>query len=473
LLSFVLRVGTVSADVWALLIAISCAFFFLAERSHKDFRLPRLHPTKTVFLYYGVFFVTPYVTWRLFVDTGAVPQPIGAAYWEWDFSLRMFFVGAWSLWAGSRIFARVACPAHGPQVRRGSQRSPLLAESPGLLLCLSTVCTAVGVGAHLYIFARLGTVPVMSSQVDDLRIQGAAVTPLITQMGFLAVPGFLTAFAGIIHEPRMGLRNPASWLLVACMAAAGTAMALFSARFPLVVSAVAALLIAADRYDWLGPKRILFALVCALAFVLLFGFGRFLLAGEVTAEPTGFLESVVIDLFQPARTFALIPRIFPSELAYRHGITYLQAVVGFVPGAVADSLRLPKKDIWGAGGVFLKEYYGFRFQGGGLGIGALGEGYMNFGPVGVPFAMLVYALLLRLLERGFIRNPSAALRRMTLHIVFASVVVFFFQTEFGLLALPTFCMILPVVVSDLFTQGLRRSGATTVATKRGPAVPPH
>jgi oligosaccharide repeat unit polymerase len=435
-----------SAMTLAISIVFICGLSYLFEGSLKGENAPIISPVKISFLYYCIFFLTAYVTDYYFVMTGKVPNLIGATPSEWPYSLLCFAIGAASLGISSRLIriAFICC-------RKVASAKVILKSRMNLLSRIGTIATLVnivGISAQVYIFYRIGSITMLNQDVDNLRIQGANLSPLVTLFAFLPVPAFLLSIEYLVRDKGIHKIGAAKNIINAFCALA--ILFLASARFPVTVALLGGILIVGDAKNRFPRVWVILCSSTLVILILGLGYYRFLVHGTVGHGLPGVIESLVADAFGYGRNFAIVPRIFPSRVPFYNGFTYLRVVIGFIPSIYTNALGIPKDTIWNSGGQFLKLYYGYNFPGGGIGVSALGEGYMNFGMFGIVISSCIYALLMRIIEHLYLIIPRNTFPRIFVNLLFAAS-FFYLTTELALVFIPVFVMMLPLFLfSNIF-----------------------
>lgn len=272
---------------------------------------------------------------------------------------------------------------------RGERLLPLAAFG-GLL-------TAVGLGALVLYFIRIGDLPLFMASAEQARVDAAEVggAPLrVTSL--LAIPGAWILLAlGARRGWRSGL---AAWVVVLVVASMWILTANRAPAFVAMEVAVVITLLTSGRIR-LGRPSVVALVALAMAVVLAAGvFGALRSrsapfqgppvppATTVPGRPPNFpaLVRIAIEgyLRVPVQNLQFTLDAVPSRIGWRLGWTYLQPLATVLPGKQTTF----DQDIKTA----LEQSY----VGGGTVPGLLGESYGNFGPLGWLVVPLLVAVAL-------------------------------------------------------------------------------
>jgi hypothetical protein len=115
--------------------------------------------------------------------------------------------------------------------------------------------------------------------------------------------------------------------------------------------------------------------------------------------------SQVTSRFDLIHQFAHIYRLTPAAVPYRYGGTYSYFLVAFIPRAV-----WPEKPSATSANDYFAVAYGLTTEEGlettSIGASLIGEGYMNFGLLGVVLIMALQGIVLRMLQHAFAGRSS-------------------------------------------------------------------
>jgi oligosaccharide repeat unit polymerase len=304
---------------------------------------------------------------------------------------------------GGLLLAQAFLGAHRPRIAV-LERAALLFRnwSPGRLAEAVAAGTLLALaGAALY-YKRAGGIPLLFENVQQGRVQAVWGNAYAAFLIFSLSYFYLVYWARQVASGKSVL-NPVLiglFLLVVLLNAS------IGYRRP-IVWFVVSLIIA---YHYLGRslkvRHLLAVGLVLLALVIVAGLWRTAVSREGQAFSISLGQSLRYGerLFKRATVgFVVVTDIFPEQVSFRLGQTYLSPFYILLPGHQEDFTN------------WLKRMAGMEYEGGGLGPSLVGEFYLNFGIPGAVVGPLLLGVFFSLAYRWMRAYPS--LLRVSLYAV--------------------------------------------------------
>lgn len=154
------------------------------------------------------------------------------------------------------------------------------------------------------------------------------------------------------------------------------------------------------------PPRKLLTVGAAALFAIT---GLQILRTSMSNEQASFLKTFYEQMQVGSINLNYIYNIFPSEYNYQLGYTFLINLIMLLPGEGIDFT------------LWLKEKIGISFAGGGVTPTIIGEGYINFGYIGVILIMLIVGIIGKKLNDSYFDKNSNIIWTSYLIIIFVGV----------------------------------------------------
>ena len=254
-----------------------------------------------------------------------------------------------------------------------TRRRELPAFALYFTFCLSTIA---------FLFFFLKNIGILSQGLQNGRLEASSGNGALVYAFLLHIVTIPLLFLKFINK-KMKLS-----LFLLLYFLASLQLILFGFRTPFVVMNVIILMIL------LFKGKINFKIMLFLAIVVaLFAFAYGIIRNGTTSTPLFYkIRSIfTTNLFNLNRVFY----VFPKEVDFQYGDTYLINFRMLMPGPDADFT------------LWLKENLNMDFDGGGVTPTIFGEFYLNFGYPGIFIGMFLFGLLLNLLDYFLYSNSCS------------------------------------------------------------------
>jgi oligosaccharide repeat unit polymerase len=148
------------------------------------------------------------------------------------------------------------------------------------------------------------------------------------------------------------------------------------------------------------PVKAFIFLLMSYCLLVIMGFMRYT---EVYREKVAGHYLFFADFFGQLRFFPDLYEVFKNSPKLT-GKTYVGALSSIFPSEFFSLFGLNKEDYYLIAGRYAKDLLGLKFSGGGIGISALGELYINFGMPGIFFGFSVLTLIILFVSKKLLKN---------------------------------------------------------------------
>ncbi len=273
-------------------------------------------------------------------------------------------------------------------------------------------------------YYRAGTFPIFLTSIEDGRIELASHVSgfVIVLLQFVFVLFVLLMSKSFFYKKYFFiffilLVSISFWLLMASKRPVAGLLLMF-------------LIFLTYQRKKISNISIFVSIVIILLFVVTYG--SFRLFGNFELEN---MLKILTAIFN-AEMFNL-SLVLQNPPPLQYGQTYLNAIL---------MIFTDVKDI----GTILKEYYGLTFLGGGITIGIIGEGYINFSYIGVFFESVLFwfivILLAKRMEKKSLKKDYFSIGKYTFYFYF---ILWVFRNGFFAVITPLFYFIIFEVITFL------------------------
>ncbi len=222
-------------------------------------------------------------------------------------------------------------------------------------------------------YVRAGTFPIFLTSIEDQRIALASKVSgfVIVLLQFMFVL-YVLVLSKLFHKKNF-------FLILITLFSGISFWLLMASKRPVAGLLLIFLILYTNQYKRVKNSTLIFSVFSILLLIILYG--SFRLFGDITVE---HMLKILTAIFN-AEMFNL-SLVLNNPPPLQLGQTYLNSIL---------MIFTDVKDI----GTVLKDYYELDFKGGGITIGIIGEGWINFSYLGVLFESFLFWLMIIILAK--------------------------------------------------------------------------
>lgn len=278
----------------------------------------------------------------------------------------------------------------------------------------------IGVFVLLYYYYRVGTIPFLAENAEDVRIvvkSGQGYLPILSYT-FLTVGLTILTAHGSVKKRSLGYIGVVVPILVGSLLLLGVGF-----RAPALYLILASFIVYAFIRD--AKLFILRALLLGLLIVISIGLlGFYRLESSLTTDLLMILRLGLWRIFvNNLYVLNLVFAFFPSMESYMLGKSYLIDIITLLPGSQPHF------------GSWLKDRLSLEFAGGGVTQTVIGEFYLNWGWTGIVLGMFALGLTLRILYHVLTKRQSLPISRFVFMVLLSISLMKMVSSGIGLVLL--------------------------------------